>query len=227
MKLLVFSDLHGEEAALESLQRIAPDFDHVLICGDISRSVSFAEDVLKAFPTAFIIPGNWDSEQVNTVLASSRQWLHGKRVKLGKSLSIAGFGYSPPTPFGTFGELSEQDILSGMAKLKMDSNTLLMLHCPPKGHFDQGMLGRHIGSESILKMIKENKPLAAFFGHAHEHEGTAKLGQTTLVKLPPANSMRACSVVLAEHKISQNFVRHGKSSDLPCNKKLSVEFISL
>jgi len=206
MKLLAFSDLHGEEAALESLQRIAPDFDHVLICGDISRSVSFAEDVLKAFPNAFVIPGNWDSEQVNNVLASSKQWIHGKRVKLTAGINIAGFGYSPPTPFGTFGEMSEQDIYSGMAKLKLDSSTLLMLHSPPKGHFDEGLLGRHIGSESILKMITEKKPLAAFFGHAHEHEGTAKLGQTTLVKLPPANGMRACSVSVKDKKLDVEFI---------------------
>ncbi len=206
MKLLVFSDLHEEEAALESLQRIAPDFDHVLICGDISRSVSFAEDVLNAFPKSFIIPGNWDSEQVNRVLASSKQWLHGRSMKLGKGLSIAGFGYSAPTPFGTFGELSEQDIYSGMARLKLDSSTLLMLHSPPKGHFDQGMLGRHIGSESILKTIRERKPLAAFFGHAHEHEGTEKLGPTTLVKLPPANAMRACSVLLTDKKLDVEFI---------------------
>jgi uncharacterized protein len=206
MKLLVFSDLHGEEAAFESLRAIAPDFDHVLICGDISHSISFAEDVLKGFPKSFIVPGNWDSEPVNRVLASSPQWVHGKRVKLKNGLSIAGFGYSPPTPFGTFGELSEKDICSGMAKLKMDSNTLLLLHCPPRGHFDQGLLGRHIGSESILRAIEEKKPLAAFFGHAHEHEGTEKLGPTTLVKVPPANSMRACSVLLTDKKLDVEFI---------------------
>ncbi|MDD5171523.1 MAG: metallophosphoesterase family protein [Candidatus ainarchaeum sp.] len=205
MKLLVFSDLHEEEAALESLRRIAPDFDHVLICGDISRSVSFAEDVLKAFPKAFIIPGNWDSEPVNKLLASSRQWVHGKRVKLGTH-NIVGFGYSAPTPFGTFGEMSEEKIHDGMAKLKMDGRSLLMLHSPPKGHFDEGMLGRHIGSESILKTIKDKKPLAAFFGHAHEHEGTEEFGPTTLVKLPAANNMRACSVSLTDKKLDVEFI---------------------
>lgn len=208
MKLLAFSDLHEEEAALESLKRMARGYDRVLICGDISRSVSFAEDVLKAFPKALIIPGNWDSEQVNRMLESSPQWMHGRRVKLADGINIAGFGYSAPTPFGTFGELSEQDIYAGMAKLELDSSTLLMLHSPPKGHFDEGMLGRHIGSESVLRMIKERKPLAAFFGHAHEHEGVSKLGPTTLVKLPAANGMRACSVSAK-------------------GKKLDVEFISL
>jgi Icc-related predicted phosphoesterase len=206
MKLLVFSDLHEEEAALESLRRIAPDFDHVLICGDVSRSVSFAEDVLKAFPKAFLVPGNWDSEPVNKLFASSPQWVHGKRVKLGNKFNIVGFGYSSPTPFGTFGELSEENIHDGMSRLKMDRHSLLMLHSPPKGHFDEGLLGRHIGSESVLKTIKDKKPLAAFFGHAHEHEGTEKLGPTTLVKLPAANSMRACSVSLTDKKLDVEFI---------------------
>lgn len=206
MKLLVFSDLHDDEAAFESLRAIAHGFDHILICGDISHSVSFAEDVLKAFPKSFIVPGNWDSEPVNKLLASSSQWVHGKRVKLKNGLSIAGFGYSPPTPFGTFGEISEKDIYSGMAKLKVDRKTLLMLHCPPKGYFDKGLLGRNIGSESILKVIEERKPLAAFFGHAHEQEGIEKLGSTTLVKVPPANNMRACSVLLKDKKLDVEFI---------------------
>jgi len=206
MKILAFSDLHEEEAAFEALKELAPEYDHVFVCGDISRNVSFAEDVAKAFPNSFIVPGNWDSERVNDLLAASPQWLHGKRVELKNGLNAAGFGYSCPTPFHTFGEREEDGIYEELSKLSIDRNTLLLLHCPPKGHFDQGMLGRRIGSESILKIINERQPLAAFFGHAHEVMGTAKLGNTTLVKLPPANSMRACSLGIRDKKITVEFI---------------------
>jgi len=207
MRILAFSDLHGDELALEALGKIAPSYDRVFICGDISHSASYAESVLESFPKAFIVPGNWDNKIVNERLAGSLQWVHEKRAPIGDGLNVVGFGFSPPTPFGTFGELSEKEIYERMAKLNIDQNTLLLLHCPPKGHFDQAYL-RSIGSGSILKIIEEKKPLAAFFGHVHEHFGTKKLGTTELIKLPPANSMRACSVSIS-------------------NKKISVEFISL
>jgi Icc-related predicted phosphoesterase len=206
MRVLAFSDIHEEDAALESLVRLAPSYDHVFICGDIAHSVSFAESVLKAFSNALIVPGNWDNERVNKALSASGQWLHERRVELGDGLNAVGFGYSPPTPFGTYGELGENEIYSRMSRLPIDGDTLLLLHCPPKGHMDEGMLGRHIGSESILRIINEKKPLAAFFGHAHERAGVEALGGTTLVKLPPANHMRACSLDIRNKKIDVEFI---------------------
>ena len=206
MKILAFSDLHGEEAALEALKRQAKKYDYVFACGDISRNVFFAEGFKKALPDALVIPGNWDSEVANDVLSTAPHWLHRKREELSDGLNAVGFGFSPPTPFRTFGELGEDKILAQMTDLPIDANTLLMLHCPPRGHFDVGMLGRHIGSESILKIIREKQPLAAFFGHAHEVMGTAKLGTTTLVKLPPANAMRACSLDIRDKNITAEFI---------------------
>ncbi|MEW6722006.1 MAG: metallophosphoesterase family protein [Candidatus Micrarchaeota archaeon] len=204
MKLLVFSDIHEEAAALESLRSIAPPYDAVLICGDISQSSVFAESVLESFPKSLIIPGNWDSKRVNGLFSGSAQWLHGKRAELGE-LNAVGFGYSNHTPFGTFGELSEEDIYERMAKLPIDENTLLMLHCPPKGFFDD-VRGRNVGSVSIRRIVEERQPLAAFFGHIHEHRGTATLGRTQLVKLPAAMDMMACSATISNKRITAEFL---------------------
>ncbi|MCI0503404.1 metallophosphoesterase family protein [Candidatus Micrarchaeota archaeon] len=206
MRILAFSDLHEEEAALESLANRSEEYDHVFICGDSSHTEHFAEAVLDAFPNAFIIPGNWDSERANALLSRAPGWVHGRRVEIGDGLNVVGFGFSPPTPFGTYGEMSEAEIYAQMSKLPIDGNTLLMLHCPPKGHFDLVHLVRRIGSESILRIIEEKRPLAAFFGHAHENIGTSKLGNTELVKLPPANSMRAASLTITDKRITTQFI---------------------
>jgi Icc-related predicted phosphoesterase len=206
MKILAFSDLHGDEAALESLARIAPSYDYVFACGDLSRSVSFAEDVLRLLPKSLIVPGNWDNKDVDDALSASPCWVHGKRVELGNGLNAVGFGYSAPTPFFTYGELGEDEIYAQMSKLPIGRKTLLLLHSPPKGHLDEVHLGRHIGSESVLRIIEERKPLAAFFGHAHEAEGFEQLGKTALVKLPPASSMRACSVMADSKKILAEYI---------------------
>src|SRR5208283_3571475 len=147
MRFLAVSDIHEEEAALESIAALSSSYDHVFVCGDISRSVSFAEDLMR-IPNAFIVPGD-------RALSKSAHYVQEKRVEIGDSLNVVGFGYSPPSPFFTYGELSEEEIYSRMKKLKIDSNTLLLTHAPPKGHLDTGSLGRHIGSESILRIIQE------------------------------------------------------------------------
>lgn len=206
MRILAFSDLHDEEAALESLAKLAPSYDRVFACGDLTQDASFADEVLAALPNALIVPGNWDSRVAGERFSASSQWLHGKRVELGGGLNAVGFGYSPPTPFFTFGEMGEDEIYSAMSKLPIDRNTLLLLHCPPKGHFDLVHLVRRIGSESILRIIEEKKPLAAFFGHVHEHMGVSKLGTTELIKLPPASSMRAASISIKDKRITTEFI---------------------
>jgi hypothetical protein len=206
MKFLAVSDIHQEEAALGSIVKIAPSYDHVFVCGDISRSVPFAQELINSVPNAFFVPGNWDNEAVGKALSASKRSVHGKRVEIGDGLNVVGFGYSPPTPFFTYGEMSEEEIYSRMKKLKIDGNTLLLTHAPPKGHLDNGSLGRHIGSDSILRIIQEKKPLAAFFGHAHEALGVEELDGTTLVKLPPANSMRACVVTEKGKRIHAEYI---------------------
>ncbi len=205
MKILAFSDLHDEEAALESLASLAPSYDYVFACGDLSQSVSFAERILAALPNGLFIPGNWDSERVGKRLSSSPLWLHGRRVGLQDGLNAVGFGYSNPTPFGTFGEIGEEEIYSGMSGLAIDALTLLLMHCPPRGHFDS-VGGRQVGSSSIARVIEEKQPLAAFCGHIHEHHGVERIGRTTLVKLPPAEEMRACSLSVKNKRITADFI---------------------
>ncbi|MFH1394445.1 MAG: metallophosphoesterase [Candidatus Micrarchaeota archaeon] len=196
MRILAFSDLHDDEYALLALRGVAGQFDHVFICGDSSSTNAFAEAVLSAFPKAFIIPGNGEGEQANKLILGSPGSIHEKRVEIEDGLNVVGFGYSNHTPFGTYGELTEEEIYRRLSKLPIDGNTLLMLHCPPKGHFDDVGKGFHAGSESVRRVIEERKPLAAFFGHIHEHSGMGHIGPTTLVKIPAANTMKACDVTI-------------------------------
>ncbi len=197
MRILAFSDIHDEEIALESLVKLAKNYDYVFACGDITHSTLFLEELLTKIPNCFVIPGNWDNRVVNNFMFEQKQCVHEKRVELmgqnGEHFNVIGFGYSSPTPYGTFGELSEEEIYQRMSKLPIDQNTLLMLHCPPFGHFDNRG-EKHFGSHSILKIIQEKKPFCAFFGHVHELVGVKKLTDTNLIKLPAAIDMRACSL---------------------------------
>ena len=205
MRFLAFSDLHGNEAAFEKLKILSKDYDYAFLCGDLTAGHQFANSILEAFPNGFIIPGNCDSKASIDVFSNSPQWLHEKRFDLGE-INLVGFGYSPPTPFGTYGELSDEEIYSKMSRLPIDSNTILLLHAPPKGYFDE-VRSVNTGSQSILRIIQEKKPLAALFGHIHEHEGVKKLGKTMLVKLPPANHMKACSLSYQDKNLEAQFIK--------------------
>lgn len=209
MKVLAFSDLHDESVALERLATLSSKYDFVFACGDISRSELFAESFIGSLPNAFIIPGNWDNESVHKIFKARDQWVHEKRIEITSGFNVVGFGLSPPTPFHTYGELSEDEIYRRMSKLPIDTNTFLLLHAPPYGQFDQTNRNPpHAGSKSILRIIEEKQPFAAFFGHIHEHQGTSKFQNTELIKLPPANHYRACSlqVDIKSRKITAEFI---------------------
>jgi hypothetical protein len=98
---------------------------------------------------------------------------------------------SPPTPFGTPNELSEDEIYDSLVRLPITSKTILLTHAPPLGTFDMTSKG-NAGSSAILRIVEEKQPLALFCGHIHEHEGVAKIGKTQVVKLPSARDYRYC-----------------------------------
>src|SRR3989338_1887124 len=198
MKILVFSDIHDDEIMLEKLKSYYKKnkFDYVFICGDITNhSVSFAEDVIVAFPNCFLVPGNNEPQAVMDFLKTKDNYIHEKRVELRDGLNVVGFGYSNITPFGTPNEYSESEIYERMSKLKIDNNTLLITHCPPYGYFDE-VRGKRIGSSSIKRIVEEKQPLAILCGHVHEYEGVAKVGRTELIKVPAANNNKLCDLTI-------------------------------
>ncbi len=198
MQILTFSDIHDDEIMLEKLRNHYTEnkFDYVFICGDITnRSISFAEDVIKAFPDCYIVPGNNEPQAVMDLLKATKNYIHERRVELRDNLNAVGFGYSNITPFDTPNEYTESEIYERMSKLKIDNNTLLITHCPPYGYFDE-VRGKNIGSISIKRIVEEKQPLAILSGHVHEYEGVSKIDKTQVLKIPAANSNKACSLTI-------------------------------
>lgn len=209
MRILAFSDLHDEEAALEKLRSVyvKTAFDAVFITGDTTNvSYSFLEETIGSFNKSpvFWIPGNNEPPNVLERAGKLKNYLHGKQTKLG-TFAVVGFGMSPPTPFMTPNELSEDEIYSSLAKLKIDSNTILLTHAPPLGCFDMTKKG-NAGSSAIRRIVEEKQPFALFCGHIHEHQGVEKIGKTTVVKLPCARDGRCCVAEL-DDKISHITVK--------------------
>ncbi len=131
-------------------------------------------------------------------------FVHGKRIEFGK-YNVVGFGYSPPTPFDTVGELSEEKIYEGMNTLPIDHKTILLTHSPPKDVLDWTKNGP-AGSSAILRIIEEKKPLAHFCGHIHEHCGWKKVCHTQVIKVPSAKNYQYCIAKITDKNITADFI---------------------
>lgn len=196
MKILALSDLHADEMVLDRLRAISARsaYDLVLFCGDLTTRgpVSYAEEVAALFPKCYAVHGNMDTADVVEKLRSLGILLHGKKVKL-REWNLVGLGGSNPTPFGTPNEMSEAQIESVLSKAGVDEFSILVSHPPPYGMFDS-VGGVHVGSTAVRKAVEMKKPILVICGHVHEYEGKEILGETLVVKLGPAEKMRAAEI---------------------------------
>ncbi|MCX6772587.1 MAG: metallophosphoesterase [Candidatus Micrarchaeota archaeon] len=208
MKILALSDLHADEDVLDRLRAISAQspYDLVLFCGDITNRgpVSYVEEVLSLFPHCYAVHGNMDTPDVIEKMRALGLLLHGKKVKL-KDWNLVGLGGSNPTPFHTPTEYSEEEISATLAAAKVDEFSIVVSHPPPYGLFD-GVGALHVGSTAVRKMIEQKKPLMVICGHIHEYEGKEILGETLIVKLPPAEKLRAAEIEIRD-SIDVKFIK--------------------
>ena len=196
--ILALSDLHADETLLDRLRAISAShqYDLVLFAGDITNRgpVSYAEEVVSLFfPKTYAVFGNMDTDEVIEKLREMKVLIHGRKVKLG-DWNLVGVGGSNPTPFGTPNEMSEEKLDATIAKAEVDGYSIVLSHAPPYGLFDEVGPGMHVGSTAVRKMIDQKKPILVICGHIHEHEGKGILGETLVVKLAPADKLRAARI---------------------------------
>jgi len=202
MKLLALSDLHADEELLDRLRALSSrsNYDAVLFCGDITNRgpVSYAEEVLSLFPKAYAVHGNIDTPDVVEKLRGMGVLVHGKKMKMGE-WNLVGLGGSNPTPFGTPSEYSEEEIAATLGRAGVDEFSIVLSHPPPYGVFDEVAGGVHVGSKAVRKMVEDRRPILLICGHVHEHEGKEILGETLVVKLAPAEKLRAAEIEIKDN----------------------------
>lgn len=187
MKLLVFSDIHSDTGALEKLMDI--EADCYFAAGDL---VNWGRGFEKVGPIlqrradrVFVIPGNHESE--SDVARFCRQFgfqdFHGQRMEI-DGYSIAGLGYSNPTPFNTPGEYGEEQLAERLAPFAGLKPLVMICHCPPYGtKLDRARADQHFG-KSVRDFIERAQPEYFFCGHIHEAAGESEmLGATRAVNV--------------------------------------------
>lgn len=183
MKLLIFSDVHGDQAALERLMDV--EADYYFAAGDLvswGRGLERCGEILKRRSgKVYVLPGNHESAEQIVSLAKEfgLHEFHEKTLEV-EGYRIAGFGYSSPTPFRTPGEYSEKEIAQRLLRFAALKPLVLICHCPPYGTpLDRVREGVHAGSRSMREFVDRYQPEFLFCGHIHEAEGvTAQIGKT-------------------------------------------------
>lgn len=186
MKLLVFSDIHGDIKALERL--LAIEADYYIAAGDLTswgRGLDRCGEALRArADRVWVLPGNHESAgQIESFCGQfGLRNFHERTFEAG-GCRVAGLGYSNPTPFHTPGEYSEEELASKLAAFAEIKPLVLVCHCPPLGTpLDRVREGVHAGSRAVREFIDRCQPEYFICGHIHEAEGVAAmLGKTHAV----------------------------------------------
>ena len=175
MKILVFSDIHGDKAALQRL--MDTEADYYFAAGDLANWGRGLDDLAplmqKRAERLYVIPGNHESAADIARMCAQHGFhdFHGQSMMV-NGVTIAGLGYSNPTPFDTPGEYGEQELGVRLSKFDGASPLVLICHAPPKDtKLDDAGQGKHFGSTAVREFVDREQPIRLYCGHIHEAAG--------------------------------------------------------
>ena len=183
MKILVFSDLHGDQVLIDKVKEASKDADIAICCGDITPvhgdTIEAGRMLGRLNARLFIIPGNFELPNILNAICKENNWtdLHGKSFTI-DGITIAGCGGAPKGPFNTPYELEEEELSNILAKI--DHADILITHAPPKGVTDYTN-GVNIGSDAIRSFVESKQPKINLCGHVHENGGKEGMINATKV----------------------------------------------
>jgi hypothetical protein len=191
MRILIFSDIHGDVRAIEKLAKQPADL--YISAGDLStfgRGLERCGEALRPLgQRCWVLPGNHETAQENADFCRKFGLVdfHRQVRELG-GVHFAGLGYSNPTPFNTPGEYTEAQIGEALAALAGLTPLVLVVHFPPHGtELDQVRFGVHAGSRTLRAWVERHQPRQLFCGHIHECAGKSDtLGATRCINVGKA-----------------------------------------
>lgn len=183
MKVLIFSDIHGDIRALERI--VAQPADLFIDVGDLAtfrRGLERCGEVLKPLgERLWVLPGNHEIHDDTRKLCDQFGFIDFHRqvravdTSNGK-IQWAGLGYSNITPFNTPGEYTEQGIANALSAFDGIKPLYLVVHCPPwNTKLDEFAPGKHAGSSAVRAWVEDVQPAYLFCGHIHETAGMQDL----------------------------------------------------
>ncbi len=192
MKVLIFSDIHGDLRALERIKSQPADL--YIAAGDLAtfgRGLERCGEVLAPLgERLWVLPGNHETHEDTRKLCARHGFIDFHRqVRALQSpngaIQWAGLGYSNITPFKTPGEYSEEQIAEALAAFDGIEKLYLVVHFPPfNTTLDEYAPGKHAGSPTLRAWVERANPAFLFCGHIHETAGKSEmLGETKCINV--------------------------------------------
>ncbi len=222
MKILLASDIHGQNRVVRFLRNVAEKylFDSIIISGDLAgwkdpESVFGVFGELAKFNGKVIcVPGN--SDYLN-FLDISRDYsnmvmLHGQSFKMENIIFSGVGGMQEGTDHGSFLSLPESELYSMSMKAFQREDgkfNITISHVPPYKIQDYTRYMNHAGSRGILRFIKEAQPDVHVCGHIHENPGISKVGDTTVINPGNLKINDRIFYITVREKIEAGYVKYG------------------
>lgn len=175
MRVLIFSDIHGDTRALETL--LSQPADVYIAAGDLStfgKSLNRCGGMLAPLgEKVWLLPGNHESHEETRELCRRFGFVdfHRQVRNIGET-KWAGLGYSNITPFHTPGEYTEEEIRDALSAFDGVAPLYVVAHVPPRdSKLDEFAPGKHGGSPELRAWVERTQPKYLFCGHIHECAG--------------------------------------------------------
>jgi Icc-related predicted phosphoesterase len=187
MKILAFSDLHGNKKALLSILSASKKADILLCSGDLTNFQVGLNAILARLNAlkkpVVIIPGNHESPRF--LKETCRKFPHVKDVHKGSctigNLLILGYGSGgflqrePDFP-------SAAKKFSELIKRHPEKKVIMLTHAPPYNTRLDRIMHDHSGNKDIAGFIRKNRVDIIICGHFHENAGIVeKIGKTIAI----------------------------------------------
>ena len=186
MKILAFSDVHGDLSTLEHIKKEVKDkkIDYVVCAGDFTffeQHIEFLTKKLSQLGTEVIlIHGNHEDSEVVEILSKKYKNVHFIHKKVKKAGNYAFIGYGG----GGF-SLNDPEFVKTTSNLvkNLKEKIILVTHAPPNGtKLDHLSRRGYVGNRDYSKFIKNNNVILAISGHLHENFNKEdKMGKARLI----------------------------------------------
>lgn len=190
-----FGDIHEQTANVRRIPELG-EAAAVLVSGDLTNRgrrnavERIIQDIQRVNPRVYAQIGNMDFPEVEDFLRQQGMNIHARGLDLGNGVGLMGVGYSTPTPFGTPGEVSDEQLGVWLAQahepVKHLPHLLLVAHNPPYGTATDKVDGRiPVGSRAVRDFIEAFQPQVCLTGHIHEARAADHIGKTQVINPGP------------------------------------------
>jgi len=202
MRIYTVADIHSKPERLAVIKENVGKFDPdlLIVAGDITNYVNIGETIkiLSTLPLPVLaIRGNTDFKKVEQQITQHPNMtpLHLRKHKVA-GIDFVGLSGTIPLPFRSQVSLFEHSALQRLAPI-LTSNSVLIVHTPPRGVRDEVAGKFHAGSPGLRNFIQNHQPRLCICGHIHEGHGVGILEKTTIVNCAMARNSAGAIIEIA------------------------------